>query len=121
MTVGERIKQRREELGWTQQELAEKLGRKSKTTVCRIEKNMEDLTNTRLMAYAKALGIPIADLVRDAEDQISFSVSDDEKDLIEKFRKIDPVSKKNVVGLVEIAYQDYLNRKKVVSKSLKEA
>lgn len=110
MTVGERIKARREELGWTQQELAERLGKKSKTSVCRIEKNMEDLTNTRLLAYAKALGIPVADLVRDAEEQMVFNLTDEEKDLITKFRRIDSVSKKNVVGLVEIAYKDSIER-----------
>lgn len=120
MTVGERIKARREELGWTQQELAERLGKKSKTSVCRIEKNMEDLTNTRLLAYAKALGIPVADLVRDAEEQMVFNLTDEEKDLITKFRRIDSVSKKNVVGLVEIAYKDSIERKKELLESLKE-
>ena len=55
MTVGERIRQRRLELGLTQTQLANRLGNKSKVSVCTVEKDREDLTTDRIRKYAKAL------------------------------------------------------------------
>ena len=55
MTIGERIKNRREELGLTQQELAERLGNKSRASVSTVEHNKEDMTITRIRQYAEAL------------------------------------------------------------------
>lgn len=55
MTIGERIKQRRIELGLTQTELAHRLGNKSRTSVCTVETNKEDLTTDRIRKYAEAL------------------------------------------------------------------
>ena len=55
MTIGERIKNRREELGLTQQELAERLGNKSRASVSTVEHDKEDMTTTRIRQYADAL------------------------------------------------------------------
>lgn len=55
MTTGQRIKQRRKELGLTQEELAKRLGNKTRASVCTVEKDKEDLTTTRLSQYAEAL------------------------------------------------------------------
>lgn len=55
MTIGERIKCRREELGLTQVELAEKLGYSSKTTIAKIETNANNLRQSKIKAIADAL------------------------------------------------------------------
>ena len=55
MTIGERIKQRRTELGMTQEELAARLGNKSRASVCTVEKGKEDLTTDRIARFAEAL------------------------------------------------------------------
>lgn len=55
MTIGERIKQRRQELGLTQEELAKRLGNKTRASVCTVEKDKEDLTTARIRQYAEAL------------------------------------------------------------------
>ena len=55
MTIGERIKQRRLELGLSQQDLAERLGNKSRASVCTVEKDKEDMTTDRIRKYAEAL------------------------------------------------------------------
>ena len=55
MTIGERIRIRRKELGLTQEDLAKKLGNKSRASVCTVEKDKEDLTTTRIRQYADAL------------------------------------------------------------------
>lgn len=63
MTLGERIKTRRLELGWTQAELAERLGNKSRASVCTVETGKEDLTTDRIVKYAEALGCKPGDLM----------------------------------------------------------
>ena len=55
MTIGERIKQRRQELGLSQEDLAKRLGNKSRASVCTVEKDKEDLTTDRIRKYAEAL------------------------------------------------------------------
>jgi transcriptional regulator with XRE-family HTH domain len=55
MTIGERIKQRRIELGLSQEEIAHKLGNKSRASVSTVEHDKEDLTTDRIRKYAEAL------------------------------------------------------------------
>ena len=57
MTVGNRIKQRRLELGLTQSELAEKMGYRGKTAVCMAENRGDNITTTKVEKFAKALGV----------------------------------------------------------------
>ena len=55
MTIGQRIRERRKELGLSQEELALRLGNKSRASVCTVEKGKEDLTTARVRQYADAL------------------------------------------------------------------
>lgn len=55
MTIGQRVKQRRKELGLTQEELAKRIGNSSRASICTVEKDREDLTTTRIAKLAKAL------------------------------------------------------------------
>ena len=55
MTTGEIIKQRRKELGMTQDDLAKKMGYKSREAISSVERNKEDLTTDRIRKYADAL------------------------------------------------------------------
>lgn len=54
MNIGERIRNRREELGLTQEELAKKLGYKSRSSVNKVETSRE-LSNKKVRLYADAL------------------------------------------------------------------
>ena len=53
--LGKRIRSRRKELGLSQEALAERLGLKSKSTVCKIERGDDNLTADTVDKYAKAL------------------------------------------------------------------
>ena len=55
MSMGKMIKKRREELGYTQEQLAEKMGYKSKSTINKIEAGINDITQSKIVAFAKAL------------------------------------------------------------------
>ena len=54
-TVGERIKEKRIELGWSQQELAKKAGYSDKTAISKIEHAGNDITLKQVKRLAKAL------------------------------------------------------------------
>lgn len=55
MTVGQRVKLRREELGLSQEELAKRIGYKSKTSINKIELDFRNLTQSKIKAIADAL------------------------------------------------------------------
>lgn len=55
MTIGDRIKSRRIELGYTQEQLATKLGYKTKGSIAKIENGEQSLTPERLYDIAKVL------------------------------------------------------------------
>lgn len=55
MTLGDKIKFRREELQMSQEELANRLGYKSRSTIAKIESGENDLTQSKIIAFAKAL------------------------------------------------------------------
>ena len=53
--IGKRIRARREELGITQEELASRLGYKSKTTIAKIENGTNDIIQSKVIEFAKVL------------------------------------------------------------------
>lgn len=54
--VGLRIKNRRKLNGWSQEELATRMGLKSKSTICKIERGEDNLTTDSVQKYADVLG-----------------------------------------------------------------
>lgn len=99
MTIGQRIKQRREELGLSQQELATRLGYKSKVSISNAENDRDDMTTTRVQKYAKALETTSAYLMG-WEETADFIVDD-----------IAIVEKKEERPIRHlIMYADYFNR-----------
>lgn len=55
MTLGERIKQLRIEQGMSQDELAQRLGYKSRSSINKIELGKNDVTQTMIVSIAKVL------------------------------------------------------------------
>ena len=53
--IGKRIRTRREELGMTQEELASRLGYKSKTTIAKIENGTNDIVQSKVIEFAQVL------------------------------------------------------------------
>lgn len=72
MTIGERIKQRRIELGMTQQELAEKVGYKTKVAICNIEQNDRTLMQNKIKPMAEALETTVSYIMGwDTEEELT--------------------------------------------------
>lgn len=55
MNISERIKKRREELGISQEHLAELLGYKSRSSINKIELGLSEIPLAKLPSFAKAL------------------------------------------------------------------
>ncbi|PWL71479.1 MAG: XRE family transcriptional regulator [Clostridiales bacterium] len=56
MSIGQRIKQQREAIGMSQEELAQKLGYRSRSTINKIESGINDITQSKVIEFAQALG-----------------------------------------------------------------
>ena len=63
MNIGDRIRIRREELGLSQDELAKRMGYTSRSTINKVEKGINDVTQTNVVKYAKALDTTVAYLM----------------------------------------------------------
>lgn len=98
MTIGEKIKQRRIQLGMTQTELAEKMGYKSKSAVCRIETNVEtNLSFERIGRFAKVLQVSPLEFMDPGAD---FFIRDDEKEMLIEYRAADVITRQAVNRLL---------------------
>ena len=76
-TVGENILIMRKRLGWTQEELATKMGYKSKSTINKIEMGINDIPQSKIVKFAEVLGTTPAHLMgwNDEEENLSPEVS----------------------------------------------
>ena len=63
MEIGEKIRNRRMELGWSQRDLAEKMGYTNNSTIAKIEQGKVDVTQSRVIQFSKVLGVSIAYLM----------------------------------------------------------
>lgn len=92
MTIGERIKNRRVELGMTQQELAEKIGYKGKAAICKIESGERELKQTKIKPISEALQTTTEYIMGWVEEP-TIQLNDLDRKIIEAYRKL-PESKK---------------------------
>ena len=69
MGIGERIKQRREALNMTQEELALKMGYKSRSTINKIELGINDIVQSKVIKFAKVLDTSVSYLMGWQDEQ----------------------------------------------------
>ncbi|RHB40891.1 helix-turn-helix domain-containing protein [Enterocloster aldenensis] len=61
--IGKRIREKRESIGMTQEELAAKLGYKNKSSIAKIEIGANDIVQSKVVEFAKALDTTVAYLM----------------------------------------------------------
>lgn len=85
--IGKRIKNRRKELGITQEELAQKLGYKNKSTIAKIENGTNDIVQSKVVEFAKALDTTVAALMgwddTEPEQEEHYYLDDDAREMAE--------------------------------------
>lgn len=86
--IGQRIKQRREELRLTQTELASRMGYKGKSAICKVETGEDNITSDRVEKFASALDCTVSFLMGWKEPDYIVN-NDDTSILIEKFKQAD--------------------------------
>ncbi len=77
MKIGEKIKHRRIELGWSQRELAKRMGYGNHSTITKIESGQVDIPQSRIVQFSEVLGVSIAHLMDWEETQKKNDVMSD--------------------------------------------
>ena len=60
MEIGEKIKLRRQQLEWSQRELARRMGYTNNSTIAKIEQGIVDVSQSRVVQFSQVLGVSIA-------------------------------------------------------------
>lgn len=108
MNIGEKIKQRRLELGITQRELARRMGYSDNSTLNRIEKGLVDVTQSKVVQFANVLSCSIAYLMDWEEDKkipTDKNLTDGEQLLLELFHKVPDDKKEMLLKMIEVAIE----------------
>lgn len=72
MGVGENIARRREAIGMTQEELAEAVGYKHKSSINKIEKGINTISDVKLVQIADALGCTTEYIVHGEQKEVYY-------------------------------------------------
>lgn len=111
MRVGEKIKLRRTERGWSLQDLADRMGYANKSTIARVESGAIDPPQSKVVKFAEVLGTSVADLMGWIEEidnnpeemaQLHFEILMDEdiNDMFDDFKTLDKQERQLVKDLV---------------------
>lgn len=103
--VGKNILLFRKQLGWTQEELAKKMGYKSKSTINKIELGINDISHSKILQFAKVLKTTPAQLM--GETKISNPPSDNKMTFAQNLRKymsLTNTSRNDLSEAIDISY-----------------
>lgn len=82
--IGKRIREKREAAGMTQEELSKKLGYRNKSTIAKIENGTNDIVQSKVVDFAKALNTTVAYLMgweAEAPEEKPAFTARDERDI----------------------------------------
>ena len=107
-TIGKNISRIRRDLGMTQEELAKKMGYKSKSTINKIELGVNDIPQSKIVQFAQVLGTTPAELMGWKEEDKSDSpteadLSEGEKMLLDLFRLVPEDKQELVLQMIRVA------------------
>lgn len=101
MTIGSRIRMLREELGYSQDQLAKMLGYKSRSTINKIELGVNDITQSKISAFADALNTTPAFLLGIDTKNETPTLSDEDKRLVDMFSRLDDQGKDYMLKFIQ--------------------
>lgn len=109
-TIGEKILSARKQLGWTQEELAKKMGYKSKSTINKIEMGINDIPQSKIVLFAKVLGTTPAYLMgwtetqkTPSEEKPVIQLTEGEQMLLDLFNRVPEDQQKLVLQMIRAA------------------
>lgn len=113
--IGKRIREKREAIGITQEELATKLGYKNKSTIAKIENGTNDIVQSKVVEFANALNTSASYLMGWEEKTLDVKqpqINQSDNDFLHKYHYIDDKGRHTVDTVLEMEY----NRCKLISK-----
>ena len=106
-TVGERILIARKQLGLTQEDLAKRMGYKSKSTINKIELGINDIPQSKIVMFAKVLNTTPAYLMgwdeKSPSENEPITLSEGEKLLLDLFKKVPEEQQSLVLTMIRAA------------------
>lgn len=111
--IGNNIRKARENLGWTQEELARRMGYKSKSTINKIEMGINDIPQSKIVKYAEVLGVSPSALMGWVNEETN-KKNDDLVKIIALARK-DSDFFEVVSMLADLPAEDYASIKQLLS------
>lgn len=105
-TVGDNILNRRRELGLTQEELAKRMGYKSKSTINKIEMGINDIPQSKIVKFAEVLYTTPASLMGWNEEENSPEepkLTEGEKTILGLFRRVPEDKQQLVLQMICVA------------------
>ena len=106
-TVGENILVMRKQLGWTQEDLAKRMGYKSKSTINKIELGINDIPQSKIVQFADVLGTTPAHLMgwdkEENESPEELVLSEGEEMLLNLFRRVPEDKQALVLQMIRVA------------------
>ena len=106
-TVGENILLMRKRLGWTQEELATKMGYKSKSTINKIELGINDIPQSKIVKFAEVLGTTPAHLMGWVEESQEnnppekLELSEGEKMWLELYHRVSDETRDVLINMMD--------------------
>ena len=111
MTIGQKIRMRRQEMGLSLRELSERVGYGNHSTVQRIEHDKVDLPQSKVVKFAEVLGVSVSYLMgweeeieKDpqgmAERHFEILLDEDISDIFDDLKLLDATQRKIVKDLV---------------------
>lgn len=114
MNIGERIRLKRNEKGWSQRDLAEKMGYSNHSTVGKVETGKVDLPQSKVVQFAEILGVSVAYLMGWEETQ---KKNDALTDIVVKLRSDDELAA-FVEKVIQLNPEQFASVKQVVDTFL---
>lgn len=104
--LGQRIAARRKQLFMTQEELAFRLGYKSKSTINKIELGINDIPQAKLQKFAYELDMSVEELLG-LDGAKAPEISGLEAELIEEFRRLPEDNRQLVLEMIKAATKQF--------------
>ena len=103
--IGVRIMERRQQLGLTQEDLAFRMGYKTKSAINKIELGINDVSQSKVVKFAEALNTSVAYLMGWDETKEKPTVQDDglSKEMLELIDYIKKLPEDKVQMLLQVA------------------
>ncbi|MCD8201430.1 MAG: helix-turn-helix domain-containing protein [Clostridia bacterium] len=103
----ENIKYYREAQGMSQEELAKRTGYTDRSSITKIEKGLVDLQQSKIILFAKALNVPVLDLLGWT---VKYTLTDAEAEIIRKYRALDASDKARIEERIDEMLEKKTNR-----------